>query len=395
MCIAYPISHFKTLIYRHLLANIILIQLIIEAKCGVRFFQDWPDSSKPITFPEFYKMFISRSILVRNSSLSVLLLVLFSADISLGDSFISPSDWFSFLFGTDDSTVSEIIWQFRLPKAITCLLAGSALATGGLLMQTLFRNPLAGPDVLGLSSGASLLVALILMLGHAGSGILQSITVNPWSLALAATLGSTLVFMLVIAITRFVKDNTSILIIGLMLSAATASIVGVLQFISKAEDLQLFMIWSLGNVGSTGWNEISVLLIVVVVGVIIAISQLKSLNGRLLGEIYAQSLGINLSRSRFWLVASTSLLVGGVTAFCGPITFVGLAVPHLVKLITPTSNHKILLPLVMIGGGVLLLFCDLLTHSIGSIILPLNAVTSMIGAPLVIWMIIKNKKVGL
>lgn len=336
-------------------------------------------------FPSYWKKILT---------VGGLLMLLFTLDVSMGESFINPFDWIGSLFGPNESTLAEIVWHFRLPKAITCVFAGAALGTGGLLMQTLFRNPLAGPDVLGLSSGASLLVALVIMLGQSSIGILQSFAGNPWSLALAATLGSAFVFMLVIAISRFVKDNTSLLIIGLMLSAATTSVVGMLLFVSKADDLQLFMIWSLGNVGGTNWKEILVLLIAVAIGITIAISQVKSLNARLLGETYAQSLGIALSPSRFWLVASTSLLAGSVTAFCGPIAFVGLAVPHLVKLIAPTSNHKMLLPLVMMGGASLLLFCDMLTHSVGSTILPLNAVTSIIGAPLVIWMVVKNKKVS-
>ena len=336
-------------------------------------------------FPSYWKKIVV---------VSGLLLPLFVLDVSMGESFINPIDWVRSLFGANESTLAEIVWHFRLPKAITCVLAGAALGTGGLLMQTLFRNPLAGPDVLGLSSGASLLVALVIMLGQSSIGILQSIAGSPWSLALAATLGSAFVFMLVIGITRVVKDNTAILIIGLMLSAATTSVVGMLLFVSKAEDLQLFMIWSLGNVGGTNWKEIFVLLIAVAIGISISVSQVKSLNARLLGETYAQSLGIRLSKSRFWLVASTSLMTGSVTAFCGPIAFVGLAVPHLVKLIAPTSNHRMLLPLVMMGGASLLLFCDMLTRSVGTTILPLNAVTSIIGAPLVIWMVVKNKKVS-
>ncbi len=276
------------------------------------------------------------------------------------------------------------------------MIAGSALSTAGLLMQTLFRNPLAGPDVLGLSSGASLMVALMIFLGQAGITLLQIISVNPWSMAIAASMGGAIVFLLVIVIAQYIKDNTSLLIIGLMISAATSSIVAVLQYISRAEDLQTFMIWSLGNVGGTSWREIQVLIIVVLIGFIIAIGQMKSLNGWLLGENYSKSLGINIHRSRFWIVASTALLTGSVTAFCGPIAFVGLAVPHLMKLFIPTTNHKIQLPYVMIGGASLLLFCDLVSQIPGNgQLLPLNAVTSMIGAPLVIWMVIRNKKVSI
>ena len=259
-------------------------------------------------------------------------------------------------------------------------------------MQTLFRNPLAGPDVLGLSSGASLMVALVLLLSQSAS--LLFIASNPWAVAIAASIGSSLVFLLVIIISNYVKDNTSLLIIGLMIAATTASIVGVLQYVSRAEDLQAFMIWTMGNVGSTGWSEIFVLLIITVTGSCIALFFMKSLNGWLLGDNYAQSLGVNIKRSRFWIVTATSIMAGGVTAFCGPIAFVGLAVPHLIRLLLPTTNHKILIPAVMLGGAILLLFCDMLAQLPGSTqLLPLNAVTSMIGAPVVIWMVIRNKKI--
>lgn len=334
------------------------------------------------------------SFLKKGIYLFILLLTLFIADIAFGSVSISLSDLFSALFKDTYSTAGDIIWQFRLPKALTCILAGAALATGGLMMQTLFRNPLAGPDVLGLSSGASLMVALVILIGSAGSGYLQAISTSPWSLVIAASLGGMMVFFVVIFIAQFVKDNTSLLIIGLMISAATASIVGVLQFVSKAEDLQTFIIWSLGNVGSASWREVKVLSIVVGMGMAIAFSLMKSLNTWLLGENYAKSLGVNINRSRFWIVASTGMLAGSVTAFCGPIAFVGLAVPHLVRLIVPTTNHKILLPCVMMGGACLLLFCDIVSQLPGSAqVLPLNAVTSLIGAPLVIWMVIKNKNV--
>jgi iron complex transport system permease protein len=338
---------------------------------------------------------MTKSLLVPKALAFLLcLFVLFVADIALGSVHISFADLYSSLLNNSHSASSEIIWQFRLPKALTCLLAGAALATGGLLMQTLFRNALAGPDVLGLSSGASLLVAVVLMIGQSSLGLAQNLLGSAWSLALAASLGGVMVFSIVIVIARFISDNTSLLIIGLMISAATSSIVGVLQFVSKAEDLQTFMIWSMGNVGSTDWHEIKVLAVVVIIGIGIAISLFKSLNGWLLGENYAKSLGINLGRSRFWIVASTSLLTGSVTAFCGPIAFVGLAVPHLIRLILPTSNHKILLPFTIMGGACLLLFCDIVAHLPGSAqLLPLNAVTSIIGAPLVIWMIMRNKKV--
>lgn len=330
----------------------------------------------------------------RNKILLLLALmgVLFVADVSVGSISIPMAKLFSALLGRD-SVYTEIIWQFRLPKAITCLLAGGALAAAGLLMQTLFRNPMAGPDVLGLSSGSSLLVAILIMAGQSVAGF-SFLFLNPWAIALAASLGGVLVFILVIIIARYVKDNTSLLIIGLMISAGTSSIVSVLQFIGTADDLQAFMIWTLGNVGNANWAEIRVLAVVIVVSLVISFRLMKALNGWLLGENYAHNLGINLERSRLWIVIATGMLTGSVTAFCGPIAFVGLAVPHLVRLFIPTTNHKILLPAVIIGGACLLLLCDLLAQLPGSTqLLPLNAVTSLIGAPVVIWMVIKAKKI--
>jgi iron complex transport system permease protein len=238
------------------------------------------------------------------------------------------------------------------------------------------------------------MVAILVFIGQANTGLSLILFNNPWSIALGASVGSGLIFILIMTIAQYIRDNTSLLIIGLMVSAVTSSLVSVLQFIGNAEDLQTFMIWTLGNVGSTGWNELIVLTIVVSGGIAIAYFSIKSLNVWLLGENYAQGLGVKVARSRFWIVVSTGLLTGAVTAFCGPIAFVGLAVPHLVRLVIPTTNHKILIPAVICGGASLLLLCDLLTQIPGSTqVLPLNAVTSLIGAPVVIWMIIKSKRI--
>jgi iron complex transport system permease protein len=325
--------------------------------------------------------------------LTVLVFGLFFLDILIGSVKIPFSEIFSGLFGKP-GIYSEIIWQFRLPKAITCVLAGGALATSGLMMQTLFRNPLAGPDVLGLSSGASLVVALLIFAGQSLPQVGLLVFSSPWSMAIGASIGGGFVFLLVIGISNFIKDNASLLIIGLMISALTASLVGIMQYVSKADDIQTFMIWSLGNVGNSNWNELLVLFIVILTGLIISFTSMKSLNIWLLGENYAISLGLKPKQSRFLIVISTGLLTGGVTAFCGPIAFVGLAVPHLVRLIIPTTNHKVLIPAVAGGGACLLLFCDLIAQLPGGTqVLPLNAVTSLIGAPVVIWMIIKLKRI--
>ncbi|HNP07346.1 MAG TPA: iron ABC transporter permease [Cyclobacteriaceae bacterium] len=322
------------------------------------------------------------------------LLLLFIVNISLGSIQIPLTKVFLTLFGHGDTQdiLYSIIWQLRVPKAVTCIVAGAALSIAGLLMQTLFRNPLAGPDVLGLSSGASLMVAFVILMGASAASYLP--VVNPWSLALAASFGSGAIFLLVIAVAHRVRDNTSLLIIGLMIAAAAGSLVSVLQYLSKAQDLQAFVIWTLGSVGGTNWSEILILVFLLIIGGTISITSVKALNAWLLGDNYAQSLGVDIKKSRIKIVLATSLLAGGVTAFCGPIAFVGLAVPHLIRLLVPTTNHKVLLPMVMMGGAALLLICDILAQLPGSSnVLPLNAITSIIGAPVVIWVVMRSKGV--
>ncbi len=324
--------------------------------------------------------------------LPVLLVILFLLNISLGSVQIPLSETLKVLSGTTprEPIWTDIIIDFRLTKAFTCILAGGALALGGLLMQTLFRNPLAGPDVLGLSSGASLAVAIVVMTTGTGAALFS----HSFTLALAASVGCTFIFLLVLAIAHRVRDNISLLIIGLMIGAAASSIVSVLQFISKAEDQQYYLVWTFGSLSSLNWGEIQILTAAVFIGLAISILSMKSLNAWLLGDNYAISMGIPLRRSRLLIIIGTSILTGSVTAFCGPIAFVGLAVPHLTRLLIDTTNHKILIPAVVISGGVVMLFCDILTHFPGSdYVLPINAITALIGAPVVIWVILRNKKI--
>jgi iron complex transport system permease protein len=333
---------------------------------------------------------LNKNYTIRLIALAALMVVLFCVDASIGSVSISLSDFFKNLFTENDTSIHTIVWQFRLPKAITCVLAGASLACSGLLMQTLFRNPLAGPDVLGLTSGASLAVGMLVL---AGQGL--SFSSNEWSLAMAAGAGSILVLLLMLAVTRKIKDNASLLIIGLMLAAATSSVMSVLQFMSRAEDLQFYFLWTMGSIGNTSWSEIGVLVLIFVVGVVFSFLLIKPLNGWLLGENYAQSLGINVNRSRLLIVIAAGLMTGAITAFCGPIAFVGLAVPHLARLVMQTSNHKILLSAVLFGGAILLLFCDFISQLVSATqSLPLNALTSIIGAPIVIWQVMKFKKIN-
>lgn len=323
--------------------------------------------------------------------LPVLLVALFLINISLGSVKIPLTDTLKVLTGNDPEIPvwKDIIFDFRLTKAFTCLLAGGALALGGLLMQTLFRNPLAGPDVLGLSSGASLAVALVVMVGGLGTLLSSSL-----SIALAASAGCAGVFLLVLAIAHRIRDNVSLLIIGLMIGAATSSVVSVIQFVSRAEDLQYYLIWTFGSMSSLNWTEILILAAGIGIGLGLALISIKPLNVWLLGDNYAMSLGVPLRRSRLLIIIGTSILTGVVTAFCGPIAFIGLAVPHLTRLVIDTTNHKILIPAVMLMGGVIMLFCDILTRLPGNdFVLPINAITALIGAPVVIWVIVRSKKI--
>jgi iron complex transport system permease protein len=323
-----------------------------------------------------------------------LLGLLFILNLSLGSVKIPSKEIFNILLGfqSQEPVWTEIVWDFRMTKAFTCVLGGSALALGGLQMQTLFRNPLAGPDVLGLTSGASLAVSLIYMSSAAGVSVF--FVSSPWAVAIASSIGCFFVFLIMLAVSRRLKDNVSLLIVGLMVGAATASIVSVLQYLSRAEDLQVYMIWTFGSLSGLNWIEIKVLAIIVLTGFAIAVANVKSLNVWLLGENYAQSLGVNINQSRFLAIFSASILTGGVTAFCGPIAFVGLAVPHLIKLLIKTHDHKLLIPAVTVGGAVLLLACDILAQLPGtSTILPINAITALVGAPVVIWVIMRNKTI--
>jgi iron complex transport system permease protein len=316
-------------------------------------------------------------------------------NISLGSVEIPFSETLASLFGGGSTNESweYIILEYRLPKAITAILAGSGLALSGLLMQTLFRNPLAGPYVLGLSSGASLGVALLLMGGSLLGGVLVGLLFSKWALVLAASLGSLLVLFAVLAASIKLRDTMAILIIGLMFAALTAAIVSVLSYFSPATNLQRYVFWSFGSLGNLSWGETALLALFWFLGIGIGVFCIKNLNTLLLGENYAKSLGVNIKQNRIWIIVATSLLAGSITAFAGPIAFVGLAVPHLVRQILPTVNHRVLVPAVLLGGAVLMLACDTIAQLPGTAYtLPINAITSIFGAPVVIWLLVRKKK---
>ncbi len=321
-----------------------------------------------------------------------MLLLGFGLNISLGSVEIPFSTTLKEVFGLGGAEESAryIIWQYRIPKAFTAVLVGAGLSLSGLLMQTLFRNPLAGPFVLGISSGASLGAALLIM----GGGLFSAgyLLVNDLTLTLASSLGSVLVLLTVVAVARRVKDTMALLIIGLMFASITAAVVTVLSYFAKADELQQYIFWTFGSVGNLGSNQVLILGAICSIGLLLSISTIKSLNALLLGENYARSLGVRMGRSRNLIILATGLLAGAVTAFAGPIAFIGLAVPHLTRQLFNATDHKILVPGVMLYGAILLLLCDTIAQlPSSSYVLPINAITSIIGAPVVIWLLLRRR----
>ncbi|TVZ51024.1 iron ABC transporter permease [Dokdonia sp. Hel_I_53] len=327
--------------------------------------------------------------------LTLVLLLSFFLNLSLGSVHIPINEIFEGFTGGELSKKSweYILLDYRLPKAITAVIAGAGLAVAGLLMQTLFRNPLAGPFVLGISSGASLGVALYI-LGGTAIGISSIYISGKWGLILASSVGSASVLLIVLSVASRVRDTMALLIIGLMVGSITSAVVSVLSYFSKAEELQRFIFWSFGSLGDLSWRGVYILTGCFVIGIFLSILSLKSLNTLLLGDMYAKTLGLKFSRTRLTIIISTSLLAGSITAFAGPIAFIGLAVPHLIRQVIPTANHVILLPAVMIGGAILMLLCDTLAQvPYSQYTLPINAISALLGAPVVIWLLVRKKKV--
>ena len=327
--------------------------------------------------------------------LLVLLIVVFLLNISMGSVRIPLDEIINSLFGSGASRESwqYILLDYRLPKAITAILAGGGLAVSGLLMQTLFRNPLAGPFVLGLSSGASLGVAILILGAGAFGGFLGGMLASQWSLVIASALGSFLVLLAVLAVTFRIKDTMAILIIGLMFGSVTAAVVAVLSYFSNAEQLQQFIFWSFGSLGNQSWQGVIILTICCLIGLVTSVFSSKSLNALLLGENYAKSMGLRIKRTTFLIIIATSILAGSITAFAGPIAFVGLAVPHLTRQFFKTSNHLVLLPAVLLCGSILMLVCDTVAQlPFTEYTLPINAITSIVGAPVVIWLLVRKRK---
>jgi iron complex transport system permease protein len=318
--------------------------------------------------------------------LTLLLIVFFLFDIAFGSINISLSDIFE-----GDGIYHEIIYNFRLPKALTAVITGAAISAAGLIMQTLFKNPLADPYILGISSGASLGVAVFLL----GSGFMPAFLIQSgWGLAVAAICGAVFVLLLVLGVSFKVRQAVSLLIIGIMFGQIAGSLVTILQNQSNPDALKVFITWTFGSLQAVTWNYMKVMLPMVLCGFLLVFLIQKQLNGLLLGEHYAKGLGINIVRTRVLIIIASALLAGTPTAFTGPIAFIGMAVPHLARGLFRSSNHSITIPATMLCGAILLLFCDLAAVLIPAEghTLPINAISTLIGSPIVVWVILKTKK---
>lgn len=313
------------------------------------------------------------------TALSVLTVGLFLLDLAVGAVHIPVGDVWAALTGGDcPRTTAKIVLNIRLIKAVVALLAGAALSVSGLQMQTLFRNPLAGPYVLGISSGASLGVALVVLAG-VGSSI---------GIAGAAWLGAAVVLLVIAAVGHRIKDIMVILILGMMFSSGVSAVVQILQYLSKEEALKAFVIWTMGSLGDVTVPQLAILLPSVIVGLLLAVWTIKPLNLLLFGEEYAVTMGLNIRRSRGLLFLSTTLLAGTVTAFCGPIGFIGLAMPHVARMLFREADHRVLLPGTLLSGAAVLLLCDIVSKMFT---LPVNAITALLGIPIVVWVVLRNK----
>lgn len=321
-------------------------------------------------------------------SLSFLTVGLFLADLAWGSIHISLSEIIDVFFRKGAEGInSEILLNFRLPKAITAVLTGASLSVAGLMMQTLFRNSLADPYILGVSSGASLGVALVMM---AASVLPVAFVSSGWALIVAAIIGASVVLVLVVGVSFKVHNAVSLLIVGLMFGTIAGSLVSVLQNFSNPDAIKLFVMWTFGSLSAVTWSYMQVLFPVVLVGISLAFFLQKRLDGLLLGENYARGLGISIQQTRFLIVIATGLLAGGITAFTGPIAFVGVAIPHIARGLFRSSGHRILLPAVVLCGASLLLICDIITQ-IPTYTLPINTVSALFGAPIIIWIILKKR----
>ena len=319
--------------------------------------------------------------------LFLLMLILALLDVCCGSVWISPLSTFNSQLST---LHSQLLLHLRLPKMLTAILAGASLSVAGLMMQTLFRNPLAGPYILGVSSGASLGVALVTMCGTFLTLNFQLSTFNSQLIASAAILGSILTMLLVMAFARRIRSNVTLLIVGMMVGNIASALVNMIQNFANPDSLKLFVVWTLGSLSGVSWEELPTLAIGIAIAAIIVLMLIKPLNGLLLGEDYARGLGIHVERTRWMMVLASCLLAGSVTAFCGPIAFIGVAVPHIARGILATSNHRLTVSASALIGANILLVCDILCN-LGTYSLPISTMSALFGAPIILWIVLKKK----
>ena len=338
---------------------------------------------------------------VRLAGLLLLLLLAFLLDISVGSVKIPLGDVFRLLFSSSssiDDTWKFIVEKIRVPKACTAVLAGCGLSVSGLQMQTLFRNPLADPSVLGITAGASLGVAMVML---AGGSIATLFAIRELGLSgsllitVAACLGAGLIMLVVLLLSGRLRDNVLMLIIGIMIGSITTSIISIWQYFSAPEEVKDYLLWLFGSLGGVTKGQLLILGTVTILGLIMAWLSSKMLDALLLGENYARSMGLNPQRARLIIICSSSLLAGSITAFCGPIGFVGIAVPHITRQLFRTSSHRILVPACCLIGTLLLLLCDVLSQLPGNqTALPINIITALIGSPVVITLLLRQKNIN-
>ena len=325
--------------------------------------------------------------------LSIALVALAIGDLAIGTTDIALSDvWAALVGGATTDEYRTIVCELRLPKVVVAIAAGMALAASGLEMQTLFRNPLAGPYVLGINSGASLGVALFTLAAPVVGALSGSVFMR-LGLTGMAWIGSAVILVLVMFLSRRIKNINVILILGMMLGSAISSVVGILQYLGTEESLKAFVVWTMGSLSTVTVDDLSVMLPAVVIGLLLAIVAIKSLNMLLLGESYARTMGLRVARSRVVIFLSTTLLAGSVTAFCGPIGFIGLAMPHLARMTFRTADHRVLMPASMLWGAVSMLICCVACDIVarGGVMLPINTITSLLGIPIIIIVVLRNR----
>jgi len=322
---------------------------------------------------------------------------LWMANLMCGAVSIPIHEVVSILFGKEASQIAwqHIVWQARFPQSITALLAGASLATSGLLLQTLFRNPLAGPSILGISDGANLGVALVMFfVGNAFGFFSHQSLGGSLAIVLAALAGAGCILGVIIFFSTKVTNNVMLLIIGIMIGYLASSVISILNYYASADRVHAFVLWGMGDFSGVSNAQLPFFTACTLAGLAVAILLIKPLNALLLGEAYAANLGVKIKRTRIWILFCTGLLTATTTAFCGPVSFIGLSVPHIARLLLGTSNHKLLVPVTILAGSCIALFCNLLSVLPGTnIVLPLNAITPILGAPVIIYVIVNRKNI--